>query len=52
MRIIVGQPQFAGVMLTIAVAFMLRGAVSMVFGPTSRTYPTPWSGKTTHFGPS
>jgi branched-chain amino acid transport system permease protein len=51
MRVIVGQPQFAGVMLTIAVAFMLRGAVSMVFGPTSRSYPTPWSGQITHIGP-
>jgi branched-chain amino acid transport system permease protein len=50
MRVIVGQPQFAGVMLTIAVAFMLRGAVSMMFGPTSRSYPTPWTGKITHLG--
>jgi branched-chain amino acid transport system permease protein len=51
MRVIVGQPQFAGVMLTIAIAFMLRGAVSMAFGPTSRSYPTPWSGQITHIGP-
>jgi branched-chain amino acid transport system permease protein len=50
MRIIVGQPQFAGVMLTIAIAFMLRGLVSMAFGPDSRTYPTPWTGHKTHFG--
>ena len=50
MRIIVGQPQFAGVMLTIAIAFMLRGLVSMAFGPESRTYPTPWTGHKTHFG--
>ena len=50
MRIIVGQPQFAGVMLTIAIAFMLRGLVSMVFGPQSRTYPTPWTGQTTRLG--
>lgn len=50
LRIIVGQPQFAGVMLTIALAFMIRGAVSMAFGPTSRTYPTPWDGKTTKIG--
>ncbi|MCX7234075.1 MAG: branched-chain amino acid ABC transporter permease, partial [Burkholderiales bacterium] len=47
MRRIVGQPQFAGVMLTIGMAFMLRGLVSMSFGPESRTYPTPWSGQTT-----
>jgi branched-chain amino acid transport system permease protein len=50
MRRIVGQPQFAGVMLTIAVAFMLRGLVSMVFGPESRTYPTPWSQQSTQIG--
>ena len=37
-------------MLTLAVAFMLRGSVSMAFGPTSRTFPTPWSGQTTHIG--
>jgi branched-chain amino acid transport system permease protein len=50
MRLIVGQPQFAGVMLTIAIAFMLRGLVSMAFGPESRTYPTPWSDQKTTFG--
>ncbi len=50
MRLIVGQPQFAGVMLTIAIAFMLRGAVSMGFGPESRNYPTPWSDQKTVFG--
>lgn len=51
MRMIVGQPQFAGVMLTIAIAFMLRGLVSMVFGPDSRKFPTPWTGNTTTLGP-
>ncbi len=51
MRRIVGQPQFAGVMLTIAIAFMLRGLVSMVFGPESRSYPTPWTQQSTHIGP-
>ena len=50
MRMIVGQPQFAGVMLTIAIAFMLRGLVSMFFGPDSRTYPTPWTGQKTQHG--
>ena len=50
MRRIVGQPQFAGVMLTIAIAFMLRGLVSMAFGPESRTYPTPWTGQKTQLG--
>jgi branched-chain amino acid transport system permease protein len=51
LRIIVGQPQFAGAMLTLALAFMLRGAVSMAFGPTSRALPTPWTSQATHFGP-
>jgi branched-chain amino acid transport system permease protein len=46
-RRIVGQPQFAGVMLTIALAFMLRGAVSMGFGSESRSLVTPWTGRTT-----
>ncbi len=47
-RRIAGQPQFAGVMLTIALAFMIRGLVSMFFGPESRNYATPWSGQTSH----
>jgi branched-chain amino acid transport system permease protein len=51
MQRIVGQPQFAGVMLTIAIAFMLRGLVSMFFGPESRSYPTPWTQQSTHIGP-
>ena len=46
-RRIAGQPQFAGVMITIALAFMVRGAVSMLFGPESRNYPTPWTNQTT-----
>jgi branched-chain amino acid transport system permease protein len=49
-RRIAGQPQFGGVMLTIALAFMLRGAISMGFGPESRSYTTPWTGQTTTLG--
>ncbi|MCO8251170.1 branched-chain amino acid ABC transporter permease [Comamonas thiooxydans] len=49
-RRIAGQPQFAGVMLTIALAFMIRGLVSMLFGPESRNYPTPWTNSTTSIG--
>jgi branched-chain amino acid transport system permease protein len=49
-RRIAGQPQFAGVMLTIALAFMIRGLISMGFGPESRSYPTPWTGQTTSIG--
>jgi branched-chain amino acid transport system permease protein len=37
-------------MLTIAVAFMLRGLVSMFFGPESRSYPTPWTQQQTQIG--
>ncbi len=48
-RRIAGQPQFAGVMLTIALAFMIRGAVSMGFGTESQSYSTPWTGQTTEF---
>jgi branched-chain amino acid transport system permease protein len=47
MRAIVGQPQFASVMLTIAIAYMLRGLVGMGFGAQSRSFATPWSGKKT-----
>lgn len=50
MRRIVGRPQFAGVMLTIGIGFMIRGAVSMFFGPESRSYATPWSGQTAQIG--
>lgn len=50
MRRIVGQPQFAGVMLTLGIAFMIRGLVSMGFGPESRSFPTPFTGKTSHLG--
>ena len=49
-RRIAGQPQFAGVMLTIALAFMIRGLVSMVFGPDARNYPTPWTNQTVQLG--
>jgi branched-chain amino acid transport system permease protein len=49
-RRIAGQPQFAGVMLTIALGFMLRGAVSMGFGAESRNFNTPWTGQTTSLG--
>lgn len=49
-RRIAGQPAFAGVMLTIALAFMLRGLVSMGFGTEAQTYPTPWSGQSLRLG--
>ena len=50
-RLIIGQPQFSGVMLTIALSFIVRGSVSMIFGPDPRALPTPWTGRTTTLGP-
>jgi len=50
MRRIAGQPQYAGVMLTIAIGFMLRGAVSLWLGPESRVYETPWTGRNVQMG--
>src|SRR5207248_605390 len=50
MRRIAGQPQFAGVLLTIGLGFMIRGGVSMTFGPESRSYVTPWTGHATRIG--
>jgi len=50
MRRIVGRPQFAGVMLTIGISFMIRGAVSMFLGPESRSYETPWTGQAVQLG--
>jgi branched-chain amino acid transport system permease protein len=52
MRRIVGRPQFSGVMLTIGIGFMIRGGVSMFFGPESRSYPTPWTGQSMQLGGS
>ena len=48
MRPIIGQPQFSGVMLTIGLAFTIRGAVIMVWGPEERSFQTPFSNKTTN----
>jgi len=52
MRRIVGRPQFSAVMLTIGIGFMIRGGVGMVFGPESRSYPTPRTGQSTQIGGS
>ncbi len=50
MRPIIGQPQFAGIMLTIGLAFTIRGGVIMIWGPEERSFHTPFSNKTTAFG--
>ncbi|MGE0737092.1 MAG: branched-chain amino acid ABC transporter permease [Alphaproteobacteria bacterium] len=49
MRPIVGQPQFAGIMLTIGLAFTIRGLVTLFWGPENRSFDTPFSNKTTSF---
>ena len=41
MRPIIGQPHFAGIMLTIGMAFSIRGITSLVWGPEERGLPTP-----------
>lgn len=40
-RRIIGQPQFAAVMLTIGIGMMLRAAVTIGFGPDTRTLASP-----------
>ena len=50
MRRIAGRPQYSGVMLTIGIGFMLRGATSLWLGPESRSFETPWTGKTVAVG--
>lgn len=50
MRPIIGQPQFSGVMLTIGLAFTIRGAVIMIWGPEERSFQTPFSNQTTNIG--
>ena len=50
MRPIIGQPQFAGIMLTIGLAFTIRGLVIMIWGPEERSFATPFTQKTTELG--
>ncbi len=42
-RRVIGQPQFATVMLTIGVGMVLRSAVSIAWGPDTRTLASPFS---------
>ncbi len=49
MRPIIGQPHFAGIMLTIGLAFALRGLASLIWGTDDRGLPTPFSNKATDF---
>ncbi|MFO0988067.1 MAG: branched-chain amino acid ABC transporter permease [Alphaproteobacteria bacterium] len=50
MRPIIGQPHFAGIMLTIGLAFSIRGIASLVWGPQERGLPTPFAQQPRNFG--
>ena len=47
LRRVIGQPQFAVVMLTIGLGAMFRSAASITWGSEIYTLPTPFSAKTT-----
>lgn len=44
LRRVIGQPQFAVVMLTIGLGFVFRSAASMVWGTETRAFDTPFTG--------
>ena len=50
LRRVIGQPQFAVVMLTIGLGAMFRSFASLTWGSEIYTLPTPWSAKTTRLG--
>ena len=50
LRRVIGQPQFAVVMLTIGLGAMFRSFASMTWGSEIYTLPTPFSARTTRLG--
>jgi branched-chain amino acid transport system permease protein len=50
LRHVIGQPQFAIVMLTIGLGFVFRSAASMIWGTETRGFETPFTGGVTRFG--
>ena len=50
LRRVIGQPQFAVVMLTIGLGSMFRSFASLTWGSEIYTLPTPWSARTTRLG--
>jgi branched-chain amino acid transport system permease protein len=50
LRSVIGQPQFAIVMLTIGLGFIFRAAASMVWGSETRAFDTPFTGGISNFG--
>ncbi|MBP7064343.1 branched-chain amino acid ABC transporter permease [Ferrovibrio sp.] len=50
LRQVLGQPQFAVVMLTIGLGFVFRAAASMIWGTETRAFETPFTGGVTRVG--
>lgn len=50
LRYIIGQPQFAMVMLTIGLGFVFRAVASIVWGPDDHSLPTPFTSKVVNAG--
>jgi len=50
LRRVIGQPQFAVVMLTIGLGAMFRSFASITWGSEIYTLPTPWSARATRVG--
>ncbi|HMN50534.1 MAG TPA: branched-chain amino acid ABC transporter permease [Xanthobacteraceae bacterium] len=49
LRRVIGQPQFAIVMLTIGLGFVFRSAASMIWGTDTRGFETPFTGGVQNF---
>ncbi|MCW5753003.1 MAG: branched-chain amino acid ABC transporter permease [Alphaproteobacteria bacterium] len=50
LRYIIGQPQFAMIMLTIGLGFLFRSFASMTWGPDDHSLPTPFTSKVVNVG--
>jgi branched-chain amino acid transport system permease protein len=50
LRQVIGQPQFAVVMLTIGLGFLFRSAASMIWGTETRAFATPFTDGVTRVG--
>ena len=50
LRRVLGEPQFAVVMLTIGLGFIFRAVAGLVWGYDPRSFPTPYAGKSLRVG--
>jgi len=50
LRQVIGQPQFAVVMLTIGLGFVFRAGASIIWGTETRAFDTPFTGGVSKFG--